>query len=105
MTIKILKLKTGEEIVADITVRGDEYKLSKPFVLQMAKDNRGQNIEMQLALFPYAPYTKDHTIHLRQESVIWIEELPTTMINDYNTALENLNNFIRNTTDNSITDV
>ena len=87
MTIKILKLKTGEEIVADITVHGYEYTLVKPFVLQMAPSN---NDQMQLALFPYAPYTKDHTIRVQQENIIWIEELPELMIKDYNTALANL---------------
>jgi hypothetical protein len=52
MTIKILKLRTGEELVADITVKGDSFTLVKPFMLQMARDPRGQGSEMQLALFP-----------------------------------------------------
>lgn len=93
MTIKILKLKTGEEIVADITVHGHEYTLNKPFVLQMAPS---QNNQMQLALYPYAPYTKDHTIHIRQENVIWFEDLPELMIKDYNKALVNLADSLNN---------
>ena len=101
MTIKILKLKTGEELVADITVHGHEYALVKPFMLQMARDPRGQSQEMQLALFPYAPYTKDHTVRIRQESIIWFEDLPDSMIRDYHTAVSNLASRL----DDSITDV
>ena len=105
MTIKILKLRTGEELVADITVKGDSFTLVKPFMLQMARDPRGQGDQMQLALFPYAPYTKDHTIHVVKHNVIWFEELPDSMIRDYNTALVNLSVTIKNQEDDSITDV
>jgi hypothetical protein len=90
MTIKILKLVTGEELVADITFKAPIYKLVKPFALQMARDPNNENGQMQLALFPYAPYTKDHTVNIKQENVIWFEALPESMIKDYNTALVNL---------------
>jgi len=105
MTIKILKLRTGEELVADITVKGDSFTLVKPFMLQMARDPRGQGNEMQLALFPYAPYTKDHIIHVGKHNVIWFEELPESMIKDYNTALVNLSVRAKQAEDDSITDV
>ena len=90
MTIKILKLVTGEELVADITFKTPIYKLVKPFALQMARDPNNENAPLQLALFPYAPYTKDHTVRIKQENVVWFEELPDSMIKDYNTALVNL---------------
>lgn len=105
MTIKIVKLKTGEELVADITAgEKNELKLSKPFMLQMADNNRGMG-EKQLALFPYAPYTKDHTVHIKYDNVVWLEELPESMIKDYGTALNNLNSLVRDKNDKSITDV
>ena len=104
MTIKILKLRSGEEIVADITVEGTEFTLVKPFMLQMARDPRGQSDQMQLALFPYAPYTKDHTVHVTKDNVVWFEELPESMIKDYKTALVNLSIKAMNP-ENDITDV
>ena len=90
MTIKILKLVSGEELVADITFNAPIYKLVKPFALQMARDPNNESGPLQLALFPYAPYTKDHTLHIKQENVVWFEGLPESMIKDYNTALVNL---------------
>jgi hypothetical protein len=105
MTTKILKLKTGEELVADITFKGQVYTLVKPFMLQMARDPSGQKQELQLALFPYAPYTKDHIIHVSKENVIWFEDLPESMIRDYNTALVNLAVTLKKHEDSDITDV
>jgi hypothetical protein len=104
MTIKIMKLRTGEELVADITVKKNEFTLVKPFMLQMARDPRGSE-QMQLALFPYAPYTKDHTIHVQQENVVWFEELPESMIKDYQTALVNLSVRATQIEEDSVTDV
>jgi hypothetical protein len=106
MTIKILKLVSGEELVADITLNASIYKLVKPFALQMARDPNSDSGQMQLALFPYAPYTKDHTVHINKEKVVWSEELPESMIMDYETALINLSVSRQNAPDDSdITDV
>jgi|688.fasta_scaffold329817_1 hypothetical protein len=106
MTIKILKLVSGEELVADITLNASIYKLVKPFALQMARDPNSDSGQMQLALFPYAPYTKDHTVHINREKVVWSEELPESMIMDYETALINLSVSRQNAPDDSdITDV
>ena len=99
-----MKLRTGEELVADITVHANDFTLVKPFMLQMARDPRGGE-QMQLALFPYAPYTKDHTIHVKDSDVIWFEELPESMIKDYQTALVNLSIRATQAEDDSITDV
>jgi hypothetical protein len=106
MTIKILKLLTGEELVADITFNAPIYKLVKPFALQMARDPNDEKGPLQLALFPYAPYTKDHTLRIKQENVVWFEDLPESMIKDYNTALVNLSVVRQDTQDPlSVTDV
>jgi len=106
MTIKILKLITGQELVADITVNDPVYKLVKPFALQMARDPNDEKGPLQLALFPYAPYTKDHTLHIRKENVVWFEELPESMIKDYNSALINLSDVKQNAADPlAVTDV
>jgi hypothetical protein len=80
--------------------------LVKPFALQMARDPNNENGQMQLALFPYAPYTKDHTVNIKQENVVWFEDLPESMIKDYNTALVNLSVVRQDAEDSSgVTDV
>jgi hypothetical protein len=90
--IKILKLQTGEELVADMTMETASIKLVQPFILTMSPNREpGFEKEMTLALFPYAPYVVKHTIEVDASKVIWIAELPDSMIADYNRALENLN--------------
>jgi|LakMenEpi03Aug12_release.lakeMendotaPanAssembly.Ray.scaffolds.fasta_scaffold494451_2 hypothetical protein len=90
--IKILKLQTGEELVADMTMETASIKLVQPFILTMSPNREpGFEKEMTLALFPYAPYVVKHTIEVDASKVIWIAELPNSMIADYNRALENLN--------------
>jgi hypothetical protein len=90
MSVKILKLLTGEELVADVKVLDDVVTLDKPFLLTMAKDPNDPTGEMQLALFPYAPYVKDHIIQVDVKHLIWFAELPDTMIKDYKNALVSL---------------
>ena len=72
----------------------------------MARDPNDEKGPLQLALFPYAPYTKDHTLRIKQENVVWFEDLPESMIKDYNTALVNLSVVRQDTQDPlSVTDV
>jgi len=90
--IKILKLQTGEELVADMSMETASIKLVQPFILTMAPNREpGFEKEMTLALFPYAPYVVKHTIEVDASKVIWISELPDSMITDYQRALTSLN--------------
>jgi len=90
MATKILKLISGEEIVADITVGKEEYTVHKPFHLSMARDPIKPDGDLQLALFPYAPYVQDHTLHISKSHVVWIEDSHASMIKDYARALSAL---------------
>ena len=91
LMIKILKLQTGEELVADMTMDMSSIKLVRPFVLTMAPNREpGFEQEMTLALFPYAPYVVNHTIEVDAAKVMWVAELPESMIADYNRALTSL---------------
>ena len=59
--IKIVKLITGEELIADVT-GGDVYvTLSKPCSLQMVPSRKDPDQPI-MGMFPYAAYTEDHCI-------------------------------------------
>jgi hypothetical protein len=89
--IKIVKLMTGEEVIAEMSMEDSSIKLVKPFVLQIAPNNAPDNKgEVGLALFPYAPYVLDHVITVDAAKVLWIAELPESMKLDYNRALSAL---------------
>lgn len=88
--IRILKLITGEELVGDVSTLVDTLTVRKPFMITMARNPTDPAGDMQLALFPYVPYVKDHTIELDKKSIVWMSELVDSMVKDYNNALETL---------------
>ena len=88
--IKILKLVTGEELIGDVTRLQDTLTIHKPFMVTMARDPANPGGDMQLALFPYVPYVKDHKLQLDEKSTVWMTDLVDSMVKDYNNALESL---------------
>jgi hypothetical protein len=88
--IKILKLVTGEELVGEVSRIQDTVTISKPFMITMARDPVNPGGDMQLALFPYVPYVKEHKLHLDEKSIVWMTDLVDSMVKDYNNALESL---------------
>lgn len=88
--IKILKLVTGEELVGDVNRVQSTITISKPFMITMARDPANPSGDMQLALFPYVPYVKDHKLQINEKNIIWMTELVDSMVKDYNNALESL---------------
>jgi len=90
MTIKCVKLQTGEELIAETSMLGSSVNIIQPFILQMMKDPNDPSGEVQLALFPYVPYVKEHTIMVDASKIIWVAELPDSMIADYKNAKKKL---------------
>lgn len=89
--IKIIKLTTGEELVAKVSTSGSKVKIEKPFILQMAPNNSPEGGgQMGLALFPYAPYVKDHTIEVGADNIVWQQVAHEGMETDYQRAKDNL---------------
>jgi hypothetical protein len=90
MATKILKLISGEELIADVAVGREEVTVQKPFHLSMARDPEKPDGDLQLALFPYSPYIVDHTLHINKNNIIWMEEAHDSMIKDYARAIASL---------------
>ena len=89
MTIKLLLLKSGEDVIADVSEmimgEGEErrvigYHLDKPCVIRMQNpnltDNKGNNRKagFEVALFPWIPLTKDTTIPVPADWLITMVE-------------------------------
>jgi hypothetical protein len=88
--IKILKLVTGEELVGDVNRVQSTITISKPFMITMARDPANPSGDMQLALFPYVPYVKDHKLQIDEKSIIWMTEIVDSMVQDYERAIDSL---------------
>jgi hypothetical protein len=83
--IKIVKLITGEELIADVTGGGVTMTLSKPCVLQMVPSRQNPDQPM-MGMFPYAPYTEDHSIDVDVDKIVWDANPVKELYNQYNSA-------------------
>lgn len=81
MTIQILKLITGEELIGEVTSHGD-YTIKQPCALQMVVSRTDNTPSM--SLIPYAFYVEEHTITVSRETVIWVAKPVTEVYNQYN---------------------
>lgn len=89
MSIRAIKLKTGEEIIADIDgvstvgekeVLSDEIVLNKPMSIHMIPSEQGIGLQM----LPWAIYAKSHKgIVISKEDVILCVETSTDVRNQY----------------------
>jgi hypothetical protein len=83
--IEIIKLTTGEELIADVDHSNGEFTLSKPCQLQMVPSKSDPSQPM-MGMFPYAPYTEHHVIEVNIEHVVWTASPVKELYNQYNSA-------------------
>ena len=89
MTIKLILLKSGEDVIADVSemVLGEEeekrvigYHLNKPCVIRMknpnlqSEDGSNKKAGFEVSLFPWIPLTKDTTIPVPADWLITLVE-------------------------------
>ena len=87
--IKIVKIITGEEIIADVTDENGQYiSLEKPCVLQLIP-SRSNPEQPSMALIPYAMYTESHRVIVKREHIVWSEEPMKELYNQYNSIFGN----------------
>lgn len=82
--INIIKLSTGEELIGDVSDSASKYKIVNPCMLQLIPSRN--NNEPTMGMFPYAVHTKEHTILVGKEHVIWMEEPVKELYNQYNSV-------------------
>lgn len=81
--ILVLKIITGEEVVADSTETETTYKLKKPAYIQFVP-SRSNPEQPMLALAPYAVYVEDYELEIPKSSVIWTAKPVKELYNQYN---------------------
>ena len=98
MTIKLILLKSGEDVIADVTemVVGEEeerrvigYYLEKPCIVKMQnpqlqkEEGAKKQSGFQVSLFPWMPLSKDQKIPVTADWVITIVEPVTKLTEMY----------------------
>ena len=81
MSVKIVRLSSGEEIVCSCEVDGDIYKIKKPAIL--IPTGKGT-----LGLMPWLAYAdlSENTIEIDKKFVVFIIDPQNDLLNEYNTA-------------------
>lgn len=81
--IKIIKLISGEELIADITEVEGKLNVKQPAVIHLVPSRTEQN-QIMVGLLPYAQYTKSHSLEVAKTAVLWTEEPADELYNQYN---------------------
>jgi len=88
MSIRAIKLKTGEELVADIEgistvgdkeVLAEKVTLDKPFSIHLVPQENGIGMQM----IPWALYAKEHSITYPSSEICFCIEPSTSLRNEY----------------------
>jgi hypothetical protein len=85
MTVKILKMITGEELIGELELvkksdHHNDYKLKNVGMVQMVPTQTG----VGLSLYPFAPYTEEDTYYFKHEHVMTTMTPGTELLNNYN---------------------
>ena len=102
MAIKLLLLKSGEDIIADVQemVVGEEetkrvvgYYLNRPSVVKLFK-NQEDDVKkgMQISMYAWMPLAKDQTIPVIADWVVTMVDPVDNLINLYKEEIVNYGN-------------
>jgi len=87
MTIQIIKLSSGEEIigkVSDVEIEGRQFiQIEKPAVVMLIPDETTQG-KFGIGLAPYAPYAEKNTVNVMPNHIVAIFIPATSLLNEYN---------------------
>ena len=84
-TIKLLRLKSGEDIIGDVVGENSEYLIVKnPAMLMPVGDGRGGSV--QIGLTPWMPFSSTKDFELPREWVLITTEPAQDIVNNYNQA-------------------
>jgi hypothetical protein len=92
MSVKLLILKSYEDVIAEVTaeaINGDWYEVTNPFVTRLEDDNT------KVVFYPYIPLSKQKTIRIPSNWVVTvvdpIDEVTKSYLEQLNAEPENSN--------------
>lgn len=84
MTIQILKLITGEDVLGDSEIQSGQWQVTNPVAIQIVRGKDG-GPNVGLAPFPlHAPQVKDAKIAIPVSSIVYSYVPAEDFINNYN---------------------
>lgn len=80
--IKVLKMVTGEEVLAEIiSEEADRVSVKNPLTIMM---QRTQNGEIGMGFLPYLPYSESRDFTFKEAHIVVMKEVDTELKNQYN---------------------
>lgn len=80
MQIQILRFVTGEEIIGDYNNDGEFFSLANPCLIDT---QIGENGKVKTNLYPMALYSKDRTVNLNLNSIMYTSAATEEIIDAY----------------------
>ena len=84
MAIRMLRLKSGEDVVADIDENQEYIMLENPAQVVPMGDPKGGNIQMGFG--PWVPFNKGKTVEIPRDWVVFIIEPADDIVDNYRQA-------------------
>ena len=84
MAVKLLRLKSGEDIVAEHIQGklGQDITIENPAMLMPMSDGRGSQVQVGLA--PWMPFSESKEFELPRDWVLLLTEPASDIVNNYN---------------------
>ena len=79
--VKILRLTTGEDVIAKVGENDQGVSLNKPFVIIPQQSAPGQPIQLMMSL--YNAFGKDETITLSKEKIVFMTDPKDDILKSY----------------------
>ena len=83
MTIKLVRMKTGEDVVADIDENEEFLTLENPAVL-IPMGEPGE--QMQMGFGPWVPFNKSTTVEIPRSHVVFVADPADDLKDNYRQA-------------------
>jgi len=81
MTVKVYRLVSGEDIIADVEVDQNGYHFTNPAAIVVQQSNDGR---VGAAFVPFAPYAKDNKVLIYERGIAGEIEVDVKLVNQYN---------------------
>ena len=79
--VKILRLSTGEDVIAKVDEGSEGVTLNKPFVIIQQQSATGQPIQLMMSL--YNAFGKSDTISLSKDKIVFMTDPKDDILKSY----------------------
>jgi hypothetical protein len=84
MNIKLIRLQTGEDLIADVTENTDSITLENPCMVYVRPNQAGTGAN--IGLTPWLPYAEGKKQTIERRWVVLVTDPVTDLKNEYNSA-------------------